>query len=45
MNIISGHMGGLVDALEQMGYRDLQSIVWLRSPVRINGVWHCKVKV
>lgn len=42
--IIAGQVTGLYRALLNMGYRDMKSIVWHRSPVRINGVWQCEVK-
>ncbi len=42
--IIAGQATGLYRALLNMGYRDFSSIVWRRSPVRINGVWQCEVK-
>lgn len=43
--IITTQMTGIFTALQKMGYRDMTKVVWLRSPVRINGVWHAEVCV
>lgn len=41
--IITGQMTGIVTALQGMGFIDLSLVVWLRSPVRIKGIWHAEV--
>jgi len=43
--IIAGQISGVHLALLKLGFRNMESIVWLRSPVRINGVWRAEVKV
>ena len=43
ISIITKEATGIFKALVNMGYRDLQSIPWLRTPFRINGVWHATV--
>ena len=44
IHIITGQISGIHTALQGMGFRDMQSIVWIRSPVRIDGVWHAEVR-
>lgn len=41
--IITTQMTGIFTALQNMGFRDMSKVVWLRSPVRINGVWRAEV--
>lgn len=41
--IITGQMTGIFTALQGMGFTDMSVIVWLRSPVRINGMWRAEV--
>lgn len=43
--IITSQATGIFQALQNMGFTDLQSIPWVRTPFRINGVWRCEVKV
>ena len=43
--IITKSIEGLFLALINLGYRDMNEVVWLRSPVRINGVWQAEVLV
>lgn len=43
--IITRDITGLFRALLNMGFRNMSSIVWVRSPVRINGVWRAEVRV
>lgn len=45
MNIIAKDYTGLIKALLSAGLNDFGSIQWLRTPVRINGTWHAKVKL
>lgn len=44
ITIITRQATGVMLALLNMGIEDLQSVVWLRSPVRINGVWRAEVQ-
>jgi len=42
--IITREATGIFKALFNMGYRDMKSIPWMRTPCRINGVWHATVR-
>lgn len=44
VSIITRQATGIMSALLNMGIVDLQAVVWLRSPVRINGVWRADVQ-
>lgn len=43
--ITTTQISGIVTVLQNMGFRDMSKVVWLRSPVRINGVWRAEVSV
>jgi hypothetical protein len=45
VQIIKRQIAGIITALQNMGFRDMSQVVWLRSPVRINGVWRAEVSV
>lgn len=41
--IIANSFIGLSKALHAMGYQDMSQIIWNRSPVLVNGVWHAEI--
>lgn len=43
MNINAKDFTGLVKVILNLGCDDFASVVWVRQPVRINGVWHAEV--
>lgn len=43
MNIIAKDFTGLIKAILGLGCDDFASVVWVRQPVRVNGIWHAKV--
>lgn len=42
--IIASRISGIAEALEAMGFYLMQAIVWNRTPVRIDGLWHAEVR-
>ena len=42
--IIASRISGIAEALEAMDYDLMQAIVWNRTPMKINGVWHAEVR-
>lgn len=43
MNIIAKDFTGLIKAILGLGCDDFASVVWVRQPVRINGMWRATV--
>lgn len=43
MNIIEKDFTGLIKEILGLGCDDFASVVWVRQPVRVNGMWHAKV--
>lgn len=43
MNIIAKDLTGLIKAILCLGFDDFASVVWVRQPARINGMWHAEV--
>lgn len=45
IEIITSRPSGIMEALMNMGFEDFYDVIWVRSPVRINGVWRCEVQL
>lgn len=43
ISIITSQATGIIKALGNIGFRRMDSVVWVRSPVRINGMWRAEV--
>lgn len=43
MNINAKDFTGLVKAILGIGHDDFASVVWVRQPVRLNGMWRAEV--
>lgn len=45
LTIISSQMTGLFIALTNLGMCQMEGVVFVRTPFKVNGMWRCQVVV